>query len=51
MGRFQPNCIALPSIVFGERFGPLRLAAMAAVIGGIAIMLLSRRPQSLAKIA
>ncbi|MCA1458495.1 EamA family transporter [Bradyrhizobium sp. BRP22] len=42
---------AASSIVFGERFGPLRLAGMAAVIGGIAIMLLSRRPRSLAKIA
>jgi O-acetylserine/cysteine efflux transporter len=42
---------AASSIVFGEKFGPLRLAGMAAVIGGIAIMLLSRRPQSLEKIA
>lgn len=42
---------AASSIVFGERFGPLRLAGMAAVIGGIAIMLLSRRPQPQAKIA
>jgi O-acetylserine/cysteine efflux transporter len=42
---------AASSIVFGEKFGPLRLAGMAAVIGGIAVMLLSRRPQSLAKVA
>lgn len=34
------------SIVFGERFGPLRLAGMLTVVGGIAIMLLSRRPQA-----
>jgi O-acetylserine/cysteine efflux transporter len=42
---------AASSAVFGEKFGPLRLAGMAAVIGGIAVMLLSRRPQPLAKIA
>ena len=42
---------AASSIVFGERFGPLRLAGMAAVIGGIAIMLLARRPQPQTKIA
>jgi O-acetylserine/cysteine efflux transporter len=42
---------AASSIVFGERFGPLRLAGMAAVIGGIAIMLFSRRPQPQTKIA
>jgi O-acetylserine/cysteine efflux transporter len=35
------------SIVFGEKFGPLRLAGMVTVIGGIAIMLFSRRPQAL----
>ena len=35
------------SIVFGEKFGTLRLAGMITVIGGIAIMLLSRRPQAL----
>jgi O-acetylserine/cysteine efflux transporter len=39
------------SIVFGEKFGPLRLAGMVTVIGGIAVMLLSRRPQVLPKIA
>ena len=42
---------AASSIVFGERFGPLRLGGMGAVIGGIAIMLLARRPQPEAKIA
>ncbi len=35
------------SIVFGEKFGTLRLAGMLTVIGGIAIMLFSRRPQAL----
>jgi O-acetylserine/cysteine efflux transporter len=35
------------SIVFGEKFGALRLAGMLAVIVGIAIMLLSKRPQAL----
>jgi O-acetylserine/cysteine efflux transporter len=38
---------AAASIVFGERFGPLRLAGMMTVTGGIAIMLLSTRPPSL----
>src|SRR5450755_3226060 len=33
---------AASSIVFGERFGPLRLAGMVTVIGGIAFMLLAR---------
>ena len=42
---------AASSIVFGERFGPLRLAGMLTVIGGIAVMLLSKRPQILPKIA
>ena len=35
---------ASSSIVFGERFGPLRLAGTVTVVGGIAIMLLSKRP-------
>ena len=35
---------AASSIVFGERFGPLRLAGMITVVCGIAIMLLSKRP-------
>jgi O-acetylserine/cysteine efflux transporter len=39
------------SIVFGERFGPLRLAGMVTVVGGIAVMLLSKRPQVLPEIA
>jgi O-acetylserine/cysteine efflux transporter len=39
------------SIVFGETFGPLRLAGMVTVIGGIAVMLLAKRPQALPKIA
>jgi O-acetylserine/cysteine efflux transporter len=39
------------SIVFGEKFGPLRLAGMVTVIGGIAVMLLARRPSALPKIA
>jgi O-acetylserine/cysteine efflux transporter len=39
------------SIVFGERFGPLRLAGMLTVVGGIAIMLLAKRPQTLPRVA
>jgi O-acetylserine/cysteine efflux transporter len=35
------------SIVFGEQFGPLRLAGMLTVIGGIAVMLLSKGAQTL----
>jgi O-acetylserine/cysteine efflux transporter len=42
---------ASSSIVFGETFGPLRLAGMVTVVGGIAVMLLARRPQALPKIA
>jgi O-acetylserine/cysteine efflux transporter len=42
---------AASSIVFGETFGPLRLAGMVTVIGGIAFMLLAKRPQALPKIA
>ena len=42
---------AASSIVFGEKFGPLRLAGMLTVIGGIAVMLLARRPQALPKLA
>jgi O-acetylserine/cysteine efflux transporter len=34
---------AASSVIFGERFGPLRLAGMVTVVGGIAIMLLSKR--------
>jgi O-acetylserine/cysteine efflux transporter len=39
------------SIVFHEKFGPLRLAGMITVVGGIAVMLLSRRPRAVPKIA
>lgn len=42
---------AASSIVFGERFGPLRLPGMLTVIGGIAVMVLARRPQALPKTA
>ena len=34
---------AASSVVFGETFGPLRLAGMITVVGGIAVMLLSKR--------
>jgi O-acetylserine/cysteine efflux transporter len=40
---------AASSVVFGETFGPLRLAGMIVVVCGIAIMLLSKRPQWLPK--
>jgi O-acetylserine/cysteine efflux transporter len=40
---------AASSVVFGETFGPLRLAGMVTVIGGIAVMLLAKRPQALPK--
>jgi O-acetylserine/cysteine efflux transporter len=39
------------SIVFGERFGPLRLAGMLTVVGGIAVMLFSKRPRVRSEIA
>ena len=42
---------ASSSLVFGETFGPLRLAGMLIVVGGIAVMLLAKRPQALPKIA
>jgi O-acetylserine/cysteine efflux transporter len=42
---------AASSIVFGEKFGTLRLAGMLTVIGGIAIMLFSKRPQALPEAA
>jgi O-acetylserine/cysteine efflux transporter len=42
---------AASSIAFGEKFGPLRLAGMLTVIGGIAVMVLARRPQALPKTA
>jgi O-acetylserine/cysteine efflux transporter len=40
---------AASSIVFGERFGPLRMAGMVTVVAGIAIMLLSKRAQAASK--
>jgi O-acetylserine/cysteine efflux transporter len=40
---------AASSIVFGETFGPLRLAGMITVVGGIAIMLLAKRSQASSK--
>jgi O-acetylserine/cysteine efflux transporter len=40
---------AASSIVFGERFGPLRLSGMVIVVCGIAIMLLSKRWQDFSK--
>jgi O-acetylserine/cysteine efflux transporter len=42
---------AASSILFGEKFGTLRLVGMIGVIGGIAIIVLAKRPQPLAKIA
>jgi O-acetylserine/cysteine efflux transporter len=42
---------AASSVVFAEKFGPLRLAGMVTVVGGIAVMLLSKRPQALPKVA
>jgi O-acetylserine/cysteine efflux transporter len=42
---------AASSIAFGETFGPLRLAGMLTVVGGIAVMVLARRPQPIAKTA
>jgi O-acetylserine/cysteine efflux transporter len=42
---------AASSMVFGETFGPLRLSGMTTVVGGIAIMLLSKRPQAGPEIA
>ena len=42
---------AASTIVFGERFGALRLSGMVTVVCGIAVMLLSKRPQAVPKIA
>jgi O-acetylserine/cysteine efflux transporter len=36
-------------VLIGETFGPLRLTGMLTVVGGIAIMLLSKRPQAVRK--
>jgi O-acetylserine/cysteine efflux transporter len=38
---------AASSIVFHETFGPLRMAGMLTVVGGIAVMVLSKRRQAL----
>ena len=42
---------AASSIMFSEKFGSLRLAGMVTVIGGIAVMLLSKRPRPVARLA
>jgi O-acetylserine/cysteine efflux transporter len=42
---------AASSIVFSEKFGPLRLAGMLTVVGGIAVMLLAKRSRTVAKLA
>ena len=42
---------AASSVAFGETFGPLRLAGMLTVILGIAVMVLSKRVQALARTA
>ena len=42
---------AASSIAFGETFGPLRLAGMVTVVGGIAVMLLSKRATAVPTIA
>ena len=42
---------AASSIVFGEQFGPLRLAGMLTVVGGIAVMVLAKRPPALPTVA
>jgi O-acetylserine/cysteine efflux transporter len=42
---------AASSVAFGETFGALRLAGMITVVGGIAVMLLSKRSNALPKIA
>ncbi len=43
----RSSASAASSIVFGETFGPLRLAGMLTVVGGIAMMLLSKRPHEI----
>jgi O-acetylserine/cysteine efflux transporter len=42
---------AASAVVFGETFGPLRLSGMVIVVCGIAVMLLSKRSQTLPKLA
>jgi O-acetylserine/cysteine efflux transporter len=41
---------AASSVVFGEKFGSLRLAGMLIVVGGIAVMLLARRRRAMAEV-
>ena len=43
--------VAASAVVFGETFGPLRLSGMLIVVCGIAVMLLSKRSQTLPKLA
>lgn len=40
---------AASSVVFGETFGPLRLAGMITVVGGIAVMLLAKSSPAVSK--
>ena len=40
---------AASTVVFGETFGPLRLSGMVIVVAGIAVMLLSKRPQDVSE--
>ena len=42
---------AASSVVFGEKFGSLRLAGIVTAVGGIAVMLLSKRAQVQPKLA
>jgi O-acetylserine/cysteine efflux transporter len=42
---------AASSIVFSEKFGPLRLAGMLTVIAGIAVMVLAKRARTVTKLA
>src|ERR1700726_4905313 len=40
---------AASTVVFGETFGPLRLSGMVIVVAGIAVTLLSKRPQDVSE--
>jgi O-acetylserine/cysteine efflux transporter len=42
---------AASAVVFGERFGPWRLSGMITVVGGIAVMLLSRPSPAVPKLS
>lgn len=44
------SAAAMSMVMFGETFGPLRLAGMAVVVGGIAVMLLLDRPRAVPEI-